>query len=398
MNSIHDTLQRESERYDIPLGAFDRLTRRRNRRRRNERIAALVVGLAIAIGIVAVGAAMLRSAHEPKPGKREHPDMLHDREVLEVADDGATLVATDTVTGAQRTIACTDCPQLSEFALSPDGRWIAYVTACGGACPQGHGLWTVGAGQPPVRATSAEESWAWSPSAGLLAFVERHETADELALLDPATGERTTIVTTPWISALAWSPDGTQLAFAGPPTGIRVVDLGTGESTSIGPAGRFVDNMSWSPDGMRLAFDESIDGRSRIRVVNVDGSDDRIIVEGGLSEGPGRPAWSPDGTRIAYVTTPRDMGACCAFVVWVIGADGSDAIRLFHHGCCLDGPDWGSDGITDSDGPVWSPDGSRIAFWNDGAGSGTWLTVTPDGTGSPERLDGVVAETWEQGR
>ena len=146
MSSIHDTLQRESERYTIRHGAFDRMTRRRDRKRRNERIAALVVGLAIAIGIAVVGSAMLRSAHEPKPADTKHHSLLREGEVLELGDDGATLVATDIATGAERTLACSDCPQLGEWALSAEGGWIAYrpygPSGCRGTMPPGP--WALG--------------------------------------------------------------------------------------------------------------------------------------------------------------------------------------------------------------------------------------------------------------
>ncbi len=408
MSSIRDTLQRESERYSIRHGAFDRMTRRRDRKRRNERTAALVVGLAIVIGIVVVGSAMLRSAHEPKPADRKHHSLLREGEVLELGDDGATLVATDTATKAQRTLACTECPQLREFALSAGGGWIAYTPACGGVCPPGYGLWVVGANRPPILATTEPSGWAWSPTAELLVFADGYPKATGLILLDPATGERTTIATSRaasrWITpGLAWSPDGTQLAFTGLSSGIRVVDLETGVSTSIDPAGEISEeDIAWSPDGMRLVLVVYADGRPRIIVVNADGSDRRILVDHGLNDqglnqDPIHPSWSPDGTRIAYVTWPRGRQGDVS-EIWVIGADGSDATRLFHGGCCVADPDYfvtaGS-----TRGPVWSPDGSRIAFKQDTQVEfGIWLVVNSDGTGSPERIDEVVAETWEQGR
>ncbi len=416
MSSIHDSLQRESERYTIRHGAFDRMTRRRDRKRRNERIAALVVGLAIAIGIVAVGSAILRS-DERIPVDRKHHSLLREGEVLELGDDGATLVATDTTTKAQRTLACSDCPQLGEWALSAEGGWVAYrpygPSGCRGTCPPDHGLWVVGAKRDPIRATTEPSGWAWSPSAELLAFVEPRERRSELVLLDPATGERTTIVTSPfWSSALAWSPDGTQLAVAAR-SGIQVVVLETGRSTSIAPAARSVDHMSWSPDGTRLVFEElAIDGRDQIGVVNVDGSDDRILVDHGVQQDQVQPSWSPDGTRIAYVTWshsgggsgimtgPRRQGGLSE--VWTIGADGSDATRLFHARCCVAQP-YAFLSALMTPGPVWSPDGSRIAFLD--LTHYDWLqkhgihrAVASDGTGSAEWIDEVVAESWAQGR
>ncbi len=135
-------------------------------------------------------------------------------------------------------------------------------------------------------------------------------------------------------------------------------------------------------------LDDLLAGRDRVVVMNADGSDQRVLVDQGGPQGPGAPAWSPDGTRIAYVTTPGSIGqnrGHFSFEVWVIGADGSERTRLFHGDCCIG--DW--------DGPVWSPDGRRIAFFDDvDVGYGTWLVVNADGTGAPTEIDELEVKSW----
>ena len=73
------------------------------------------------------------------------------------------------------------------------------------------------------------------------------------------------------------------------------------------------------------------------------------------------PAWSPDGTRIAWVSGPSFTDGD----VWVANADGSEARQLTD----LPGRAWR---------PTWSPDGLRIAFVTDAEGSETWTAVVDE--------------------
>ena len=70
-----------------------------------------------------------------------------------------------------------------------------------------------------------------------------------------------------------------------------------------------------------------------------------------------RPAWSPDGTQIAFGRGGR---------TWVMDADGTTQTDL------------GVSGNT----PTWSPDGTRIAFTRGSASAGTTdiLVMNADGT------------------
>ena len=78
-------------------------------------------------------------------------------------------------------------------------------------------------------------------------------------------------------------------------------------------------------------------------VASADGSSPTVVGQGM------DPAWSPDGSKIAYASWGTDPG------IYVINADGSQARRV-----------WTGQ---DSRAPVWSPDGQRIAFYRrfDGA-------------------------------
>jgi Tol biopolymer transport system component len=69
------------------------------------------------------------------------------------------------------------------------------------------------------------------------------------------------------------------------------------------------------------------------------------------------PAWSPDGSRIAFA---HDEG------LWVMGADGTGAHEVGHF---------------DAEDPAWSPGGGRIAFSEFNDAGESIATVRPDGSG-----------------
>lgn len=94
----------------------------------------------------------------------------------------------------------------------------------------------------------------------------------------------------------------------------------------------------WSADGIRLAYECGLD----ICAINPDGSGFAQLTT--TAAGNRHPAWSPDGTKIAFSAAPSG-----APDLWVVAADGSGAVRLTQNA-----------GFVGS--PAWSPDGTKIAF------------------------------------
>ena len=139
---------------------------------------------------------------------------------------------------------------------------------------------------------------------------------------------------------LAWSPDDARIAFvcAGR---INVVDA-DGSKVAVVPlrmTGRF-SSPSWSLSGDRLVFGLRTGAGSSIYVVDLDGSDLRLLAAGATA-----PVWSPDGRRIAFRTG-------CGGIKLITPA-GRDVTGAPPSRC----PALGVPGV-----PIWSPDGKKIAI------------------------------------
>ncbi len=134
---------------------------------------------------------------------------------------------------------------------------------------------------------------------------------------------------------------------------------------------------AWSPDGSQIAFRRGNPNRgggldTTIYVAGADGSGERVVVTGVSGEASGEsgpPVWSPDGRLIAFDTLEG---------IYVVAPDGSNLRQISRYE--------GEQSCYDLQ-PSWSPDGTRLAFavLCDGEGDGIW-TVELDGTDRSQLL------------
>ena len=133
---------------------------------------------------------------------------------------------------------------------------------------------------------------------------------------------------------------GVALALISTASAVAQRPTGTGVKPTQGRENLF---PAWSPDGTRIAF---VSGRIAsakrdIWIIRADGTGLVNLTRDALDEGP--PSWSPDGRRLAFTSAPIVPGAMPS--VEIIDADGN-ARRVLAGGSA----------------PAWSPDGTRIAY------------------------------------
>ena len=116
----------------------------------------------------------------------------------------------------------------------------------------------------------------------------------------------------------------------------------------------------------QIAFESWRDGVPAIYVMDADGSNQTRLTDDTAFDI--FPAWSPDGSQIAFATIRYDDN----FEICVMDADGSNPINLTNNPA----GDWTAS---------WSPDGDKIAFASDRDGNYEVYVMDADG-GNPINL------------
>lgn len=247
---------------------------------------------------------------------------------------------------------------------SPDGERIAAVVENRDRPDTSIIVMDRDGGNAHELATGAERGRiAWSPDGSTLAYASREP--GEIALIDPdgtsphqlthqdpvEPGDRYFSVTSP-----AWSPDGSRIVFSAMQSPrddapVGVAELWTVDVNGDGTAKKLTDSPElqkfdpvWLPHGDRIAFSgyDADSGATRLYTVDRHGED---LQDYALAGNNARePHWSPDNTRVVFTQERSHIED-----IFVANAIGTGIEQL-------------TDGDHSNNSPRWSPDGSEILF------------------------------------
>ena len=152
----------------------------------------------------------------------------------------------------------------------------------------------------------------------------------------------------------------------------------------------FEDWGSWSPDTFKIAFmsdripDSSYAVRFQIYTMNSDGSSvSQLTFANPAKDSTGHvidttsnfhPAWSPDGTKIAFAST-RDTNP----EIYLMDPNGSNITRLTHN-------------AADDAQPAWSPSGLKIAFASNRDGNDEIYVMDANGAGQVNLTNNTASD------
>jgi Tol biopolymer transport system component len=323
----NDLLERAMRLFPAPERGLEQVRRRQERRQRNRRLGASVIGLVIALGLIVGAAAVIDS--EPRPA-HSGPTGPHPS----TASPTIAFTAWDVPGG--------DPNDEQVFVARPDGT-VTQIT---------HG--------------DNHRAVTWSPDGSRLLVLRGNNNEIWSIAPDGSSATRLTEVPNRYGSLEAnvhFSPDGSQIAYQRD-RGLFVMDATGSDQTRIASglddfffAGSA--DFSWSPDGSRIVFASGYRGIGGLFTVRPDGTDLKPLGTGGLA-GAEHPSWSPDGSMISFVgflTADTQNGSGDG--TFVMDLDGSDPVR-----------------IATGYSPMWSPDGSKIVV----SQNGPIFVVAPDGS------------------
>ena len=260
----------------------------------------------------------------------------------------------------------TDDPAQDGFpSWSPDGQLVLFSRYGAEVAPEKTGLWVVSpdGGAPRQLTTVIGEHPDWSPDGRYIAFDGDFGNSIQLVSASGGTPIRIVPESIPVSRGgqPKWSPDGRRIAFK-EGSNLWVLDVASGKlDKAFSEPGTIPLPACWSRDGNDIYVNlrERERPNASIWAVSTTGQGHRRLT-------PEKDAvyryadLSPDGSLLAVVWCE---GKNCS--LWIMPASGGKRVQITSH------PGY-------DDGPSWSPDGTRIAFVSTRSGNFEIWTVDVD--------------------
>jgi dipeptidyl aminopeptidase/acylaminoacyl peptidase len=347
MPDLDQYLRDELRRTIAPVDVNDvssKIDVRRSRRVRLRKMQAVGLTVIVLAGTVGGVAMLSRAFRESGPSVGAAPDVRNGVIVYsEVRNAGQHLWVVNPDGSGARLLTIDEGVSDSDPSISPDGRTVAFVRT--GA--NGSSICTIGIDGDGLEEFSPGDVFAFAPS---------------------------------------WSPDGTQIAFAGADGGIYVGDMDRSEPQLIVDRSVVATHLSWSPDGTRIAFAAApaaatgprsnydlwitdVTDVSRSTQINITRTSDSSELS---------PSWSPDGSQILF-----SSDAVPGSSLFTMSPDPeASPVAL-------------TDGTTFDQNPAWSPDGSFIVFDRTSPDGPDVFTARPDGSELSSVAHNAMDPAWQ---
>ncbi len=260
-------------------------------------------------------------------------------------------------------------------AVSPDGRWIAYVRDFSQDSSELHVVGVDGAGDRVLRSGGPGGVPGWADRGRRVTMALSSRDSSTLWSMGPD-GADTRVLAARQGHALSLSNDGKRVAWSvGDWQRSRLmvsdVDGRRARALTDSTAGWF--NIAWSPDDRRLAVSHlDSTGAMQVWVMEVASGHAEPLTGFAASEGrPQWPTWSPDGKRVAVQSGhyDREHPEKNEADVWIVEVASHHAAKLGTR-----------TGVWMDETPAWSPDGKRIVFQSTRTGRFEIWSAKVDGT------------------
>ncbi len=215
----------------------------------------------------------------------------------------------------------------------------------------------------------------WSPDRRSMAFTRGTATGE--LWVAAADGSDPELISDEMQAAtrVAWSPDGTQIAFTSTRGGtpdLWILDLSTRVLRQVTDDAVPEGDPAWSPDGRLLVLWRDVDSNVDLWTIDIEGSGEPVSADAftRLTTDPGAdtdPSWHRGGGRIAFMS---ERGGNVD--VFVIDSDGTAETNLTNNPA------------NDFD-PSWSPDGRSLAFASERDAPGNRDVYVMDSNGANQR-------------